>query len=86
MSEYKYTMDELRKAYRQQFKRDKKEANSPLWIIASRETSEILNKNSRDDAIKELRKLRKKYRNMALSITYQSAINELLKKRERLRA
>lgn len=89
MNKYKYTMEELRKAYNERAESDKKSANSPLWVIASSETIKILNENNRREAVKKLRKLRKEYRNMSLSMTYQSAINGLLSKeheRRRLRS
>lgn len=73
-------MEKLRKDYNKKAEIDKKFANSPLWIIASSETAKILNENNREEAVKKLRALRKKYRNMSLSMTYQSAINELISK------
>jgi hypothetical protein len=87
MKEYKYTVEEIRNIFSNKAQRLKKDLpDTTLWYISNDEIANILSKNSRSDAIKKLRELKNKYKDMALSGVYNSAIKMLEEKKKKVRA
>ncbi len=82
MKKYKYTMKEIRNRFLNEAQKIKNDLPyTALWYAANNETIKILSENNRKNAIKKLKELQNKYKYMALSVIYQSAIKMLEEER-----
>lgn len=71
------TVSDLTEKWKETVERNKGDWYQTLWCGAAMDIVRVLENNTPETALTELRKLRKNYRQMAISMWYAGAANDL---------